>query len=82
MKATTLSILSSSTASQKLSSKSIVYYPKSLFPTTMKPTSALVTIVALLGGHAASLPTEPSTQNNAREITDVQSRKSDSQYHI
>lgn len=48
----------------------------------MKPTSALVTIVALLGCHAAALPTEPSTQNNAREITDVQSRNSDSQYHI
>lgn len=48
----------------------------------MKPTSALVTIVALLGGHAAALPTEPSTQNNGREITDVQSRKSDSQYHM
>ncbi|KAF0324447.1 hypothetical protein GQ607_008396 [Colletotrichum asianum] len=39
----------------------------------MKPTSAIVTIVALLGGHAAALPTEPGTQNNAREITDVQS---------
>ncbi|KAI8153026.1 hypothetical protein KHU50_011231 [Colletotrichum sp. SAR 10_65] len=53
--------------------QSIFYYPKSLFPIIMKPTSALVTIVALLGGHAAALPTEPSTQNNAREITDVQS---------
>ncbi|KAF6795008.1 hypothetical protein CSOJ01_13550 [Colletotrichum sojae] len=37
----------------------------------MKPASALVTVVALLGGHAAALPTEPS-QHNAREITDVE----------
>ncbi|KAF6842961.1 hypothetical protein CMUS01_02539 [Colletotrichum musicola] len=37
----------------------------------MKPASALVTVVALLGGHAAALPTEPG-QHNAREITDVE----------
>lgn len=55
--------------------KSISYYSESLCPIIMKPTSALVTVVALLGGHAAALPAEPSSQNNAREITDVQSRE-------